>query len=108
MVSPIRPFDFKGCLFKMKKLCFVLLVLGGCQAAQLSTATNNGSENKAQGTTSVASAGGMTTYGSGNSATPSNISGEGNSGQIEGAGGFGGEAAGGRGATAAAAPSRAS
>ena len=80
----------------MKKLCFItLLILGGCQAAQLSTNTNNGGENRAQATASVASAGGMTTYGSGNSATPSNISGEGNSGQIEGAGNFGGEAAGG-------------
>ena len=79
----------------MKRLLCILLILGGCQATNLSTAMNFENDSNAITTDALASAGGLSTYGSGSNSTSSNTMGGGSSGQIQSAGTFGGEAAGG-------------
>ena len=79
----------------MKRLLCILLVLGGCQATNLSTAMNFENGSNAVTTDAVASAGGLSTYGSGSDSTSSNTMGGGSTGQIPSAGNFGGEAGGG-------------
>ena len=79
----------------MKKLlcCFIFLV--GCQVGELATIVQNENGNTAESTQALASDGGMNTYGSGSSSSSPNIIGGDNSGQIESAGAFAGEGAGG-------------
>ena len=78
----------------MKRLLCILLILGGCQATNLSTAMNLENGSNAVATDAVASAGGLGTYGSGSNSTSSNTMGGGSSGQIPSAGTFSGEAGG--------------
>ena len=79
----------------MKRLLCMLLILGGCQATNLSMDVNLENGSNAVTTDAVASAGGLSTYGSGSDSTSSNTMGGDSSGQIESAGNFGGEAGGG-------------
>ena len=78
----------------MKRLLCILLILGGCQATNLSTAMNLENGSNAVATDAVASAGGLSTYGSGSDSASSNTMGGGSSGQIPSAGTFSGEAGG--------------
>ena len=78
----------------MKRLLLISLILGGCQATNLSTSVNSENGSNAVTTNAIASTGGLSTYGSGSVSNLSNIGG-GNSGQIQSAGSFGGEAGGG-------------
>ena len=79
----------------MKKLLCCFIVLGGCQVGELATIVPNENGNTAVSTQALASDGGLNTYGSGSSSTSPNIIGGDNSGQIESAGAFAGEGAGG-------------
>ena len=78
----------------MKRLLCILLILGGCQATNLSTAMNLENVSNAVATDAVASTGGLSTYGSGSNSTSSNTMGGGSTGQIPSAGTFSGEAGG--------------
>ena len=78
----------------MKRLFCILLILGGCQATNLSTAMNFENGSNAVATDAVASTGGLSTYGSGSNSTSSNTMGGDSAGQIPSAGTFSGEAGG--------------
>ena len=78
----------------MRRLLCILLILGGCQATNLSTAMNFENGSNAVVTDAVASTGGLSTYGSGSNSTSSNTRGGGSAGQIPSAGTFSGEAGG--------------
>ena len=79
----------------MKKLLCCFIFLGGCQVGELATIVQNENGNTAVSTQALASDGGLNTYGSGSSSSSQNIIGGDNSGQIESAGAFAGEGAGG-------------
>ena len=78
----------------MKRLIWILLILGGCQATNLSTTMNFDNGSNGIATDAVASAGGLSTSGSGSNSTSSNTMGGGSAGQIPSAGNFSGEAGG--------------
>tara|TARA_B100000575_G_C23052112_1_gene605670 strand:+ start:640 stop:912 length:273 start_codon:yes stop_codon:yes gene_type:complete len=79
----------------MKKIIVLFIFLGGCQAGELATIVQNENGNTSQSTQALASDGGLNTYGSSSSSSsPSTVGGD-NSGQIESAGAFAGEGAGG-------------
>ena len=59
----------------MKRLLCILLILGGCQATNLSTAMNFENGSNAVATDAVASVGGLSTYGSGSDSASSNTMG---------------------------------
>ena len=79
----------------MKKLLCCFIFLGGCQVGELATIVQNENGNTAVSTQALASEGGLNTYGSGSSSSSPNTIGGDNSGQIESAGAFAGEGAGG-------------
>ena len=73
----------------------LFIFLGGCQVGELATIVQNENGNTAESTQALASDGGLNTYGFGSSSSSPNIIGGDNSGQIESAGAFSGEGAGG-------------